>query len=155
MHTLRTTLALTSHATVITLAVLGSHAMEPHLESLLANLLKQTTNTKKLVATAACNAIETLLRNVTAQARHVALIESRGTEKNPAARVAVCTFLRVILEESMGSTWNAEALEKSGALDTIERGVKRGLTDASPTAREQSRAAWNLIKEGWPDRAER
>lgn len=156
MHTLRTTLALTCCSTVVTLSALGSSLLDPHLEQLLTNLLKLTTNTKKLVATAACTAIESLLKTCTPiHLRNISLIESRGSEKNPAGRVAVCNFLRLILEESMGSTWNAEALEKSGGLEVIERGVKRGLTDASPVAREQSRAAWGLLKEGWPDRAEK
>ena len=57
MHTLRTTLALTACATVTTLACLGP-ALEPHAESLLANLLKLTTNTKKLVASAAAASAE-------------------------------------------------------------------------------------------------
>ncbi|KAK9720192.1 suppressor of tub2 mutation [Basidiobolus ranarum] len=145
LHTLRTSLALSTLSLVNDLSHYLGTMLDPHLDLLLGNLLKLNTQTKKLVAQASFETTCLLLRTTSYNHRTLNVITMAMTDKNVQLRGFVVGYLKVLLEV-FGN--KRELFEKNHGIDSIEGCIRKGVVDASPQVRENSRelfwAFWNI-----------
>jgi len=146
MHSLRTTLALTSLVTVQVMAA-ELELDDDVLEKLLENLLKVTATTKRIVVNAAAETVISVINSCTLNYRHVDMIASKLSEKNAAFRASLASFLHLVLKK--GAT---QPTFDTHLLDLIETGLRKTVTDANPSAREHSKQMIFLLRAHWPDR---
>ncbi|KAJ3089054.1 suppressor of tub2 mutation [Quaeritorhiza haematococci] len=156
---LRTALVMTACSTVADLSTFLTTKLEPLVDPLLVNLLKLTSQTKKIVVNACIAAITTLLRNSTSPSsssqqqtttRNLGYFYSSLSEsKNGSARCSAAGFVKVVFEEMLkgGSAGGS-------GIDLVEKCMKKGLSDALPAVRETSREMFAMYQTAWPEKAE-
>jgi hypothetical protein len=148
MCSLRTTLALTSLSTVqVMVSELDLDA--DVVERLLDSLLKVSATTKKIVVTAAGDAVNHLLNHCPISNRHVNMIASKLAEKNAAFRAMIAGFLHIILKKGV-SEKNLDV----ECLNMIETALRKSVIDANPSAREHGKQMVLLLRSHWPERLE-
>ncbi|KAI8610114.1 clasp N terminal-domain-containing protein [Chytriomyces sp. MP71] len=152
---LRTTLVITACTTCASLcAALGPAPLDPLVHIMLPRLLKLAGNAKKLVAGAGASAVLALLKHAPLHARTVTTLATGASDKNAQVRAHCVAFLKALMEGAAGDEHARILLDKSGALDTLERCLKKSLSDATPAVREASRGVFDVMRVCWPARAE-
>ncbi|ORX48925.1 ARM repeat-containing protein [Piromyces finnis] len=152
-HSLRTTLAITTIGTIIEIAENYQSQMDPIAEAVVTNLLDLTSQTKKLIASSATQAIYIILRNISYNQKILNLIANGLSDKNANTRSSACLALGVMFEEMAKSENSKSFLVRSGGLDIIEKCIKKGLQDANPSVRETTRTIYSVLNEHWNDRS--
>ncbi|ORX95061.1 ARM repeat-containing protein [Basidiobolus meristosporus CBS 931.73] len=151
LHSLRTSLALSTLNLVKDLAVFLGSMLDPHLDQLLANLLKLNTQTKKLVAQASFETTCVVLRMTSYNHRTTNTITMAMGDKNVQLRGFVIGYVKVLLEAFGG---RKEVFEKSHGVDSIENCIRKGVSDANPQVRESSRELFWVFWELWRGKGE-
>ncbi|CAG8447072.1 15409_t:CDS:10 [Acaulospora colombiana] len=152
LMSLRTTLSLASAGLVRDLAVHLGSAIDPFADNILADLIKMVSSTKKIVSQAAANTANDLLQHASYHHRLVTQLWHAMEEKNIQLRSHAIVFVRTVII-SHGD--RRDAMERSGGAETLEKCVKKGLTDANPKVRETCREVFWTFYEVFPDRGER
>lgn len=130
--------------------VLGS-AMDPFCELLLTNLLKMASLTKKITAQQSQACVTALISHTSCQPRAVIpLLWNTVQEKSPQARMFAIGHLKQYLE-AHGQRAKS-IIESSGHLETIEKSVKKSLSDPNPAVKENARVMFWVFNEIWRDR---
>jgi CLIP-associating protein 1/2 len=129
--------------------------MDPLVESLVKTLLRLTSQAKKMVYTSGALTIESILKNTTYNPRVLLLFINSTNDKNTNVRGYAVGFLKVILEAMTTSPELRNQLERSNGLDLVEKCVSKTLQDANSAVRQTSREIFDLIKQHWPNRAQR
>lgn len=96
MHSLRTALSKSACAAIQEFAETCKQKADPYLDSLLPNLCKVASQTKKILVTAAYSALISLLQNTTFNVKHLMLFLNLLDEK-----VSERSQFRIIIPESM------------------------------------------------------
>ncbi|KAJ3046357.1 suppressor of tub2 mutation, partial [Rhizophlyctis rosea] len=81
MHSLRTALAITSCTTITDLATTLQTKLDPLVDPLLQNLLRLTSQSKKLIITAGTNAIVAILQNASYNVKHLNILINAAGDK--------------------------------------------------------------------------
>ncbi|CAG8480438.1 3966_t:CDS:10 [Funneliformis mosseae] len=153
--------SLTSLRTTLTLAASGlikdlvSHLgtnMDPFADNLLANLLKMVQSTKKIVAQAAANSANSLFQYCSYHARLVTQLWHAMEEKNIQLRAYTIGFVKTVIQTHAD---RRDTMERTGGVESLEKCVRKGLTDAAPKVREGCREVFWTFYEVWPDRGEK
>ncbi|KZT58787.1 ARM repeat-containing protein [Calocera cornea HHB12733] len=150
LNSLRTTLSSVTCALYASLASTLRQSFDPFLDVVFLPLLRMSSLTKKLVAQLSQATLTTVLESTSPHARLVlpALYDALG-EKNGATRQAALAHLRAWL-----ALHGRQPVEhSSGALDGLDRAVRRGLGDPNPVVREEGRRLFWAFDRLWPDRA--
>lgn len=166
MHSLRTAIVVTTCSTIVDLAThtgkrLGLDTIMS--ESLLSNLIKVASQTKKICCSAAQSALAAVLKYTSYHPVRVlhTLFASLG-EKNLNTRVCAITCIQIIAEIGSGmfrvtslnggsSTEFRDGLDPNG-MDVLEKSLKKGLVDASAAVRDISRETFLLYEMMWPEK---
>jgi len=127
--------------------------MDPIAEAIVTNLLDLTSQTKKLIASSATQAIYIVLRNVSFNQKILNLLANGLSDKNANTRSSAALALGVLFEEMTKSENSKAFLVRCGGLDVIEKSIKKGLQDANPSVRETTRTIYSLYNDHWKDRA--
>ncbi|OUM67330.1 hypothetical protein PIROE2DRAFT_5301 [Piromyces sp. E2] len=151
-HSLRTTLAITTIGVIIEMAENYQSQMDPVAEAVVTNLLDLTSQTKKLIATSATQAIYIVLRNISFNQKILNLLANGLSDKNANTRSSAALALGVMFEEMCKNDSTKSFFVRCGGLDIIEKCIKKGLQDANPSVRETTRSIYALLNEHWKDR---
>lgn len=131
-------------------SVLGS-AMDPFCELLLTNLLKMASLTKKITAQQSQACVTALISHTSCPPRAVIpLLWNTVQEKYPQARIFAIGHLKQYLE-AHGQRAKS-IIESSGNLETVEKSVKKSLSDPNPAVKENARVMFWVFNEIWRDR---
>ncbi|CAI2167631.1 13681_t:CDS:10, partial [Funneliformis geosporum] len=153
--------SLTSLRTTLTLAASGlikdlvSHlgtTMDPFADNLLANLLKMVQSTKKIVAQAATNSTNALFQYCSYHTRLVTQLWHAMEEKNIQLRTSTIGFVKIVIQTHAD---RRDTMERTGGVESLEKCVRKGLTDAAPKVREGCREVFWTFFEVWPERGEK
>ncbi|KAK9761267.1 suppressor of tub2 mutation [Basidiobolus ranarum] len=147
MHTLRTTLAVTTLTLLRDLAKTLKTMFDPYMDITLTNLLKLGTQTKRIVAQASFKTTKVLLRSTTYHGRTLNTLAVAMTDKNVQLRGFTVGYIKTILETFESQ---AQAIERAGGLELLDKCIRKGIADANPQVRESSRELfwtfWNIWK---------
>ncbi|KAJ3019716.1 UNVERIFIED_CONTAM: suppressor of tub2 mutation [Siphonaria sp. JEL0065] len=151
---LRTALAMTSCACVGAIAAfVDSDAVEVQLEPAVKAMLKLAGATKKLIATSASAAMVSLLKNTQFHLRILELFVTASTDKNPQVRQYAMQYVVCKVAHAV-ENGAAATITRTGAVDVLDRCLRKSLSDANPAVREASREVFDILMEHWPKRAE-
>ncbi|KAI8826042.1 clasp N terminal-domain-containing protein [Fimicolochytrium jonesii] len=154
VHSLRTALVLTTCTGIQDLCSELGRDVDPLADLLLSNLLKITNQAKKVVATAAINAIQVVLASASYQPKFTQYFLTALGDKNGAVRAAGATFVKTTLEVMSSTPENKSTLERTGGLENLEKALKKGLQDATGPVRQTCREAFAVYRGAWLNRSE-
>ncbi|OZJ06891.1 hypothetical protein BZG36_00253 [Bifiguratus adelaidae] len=149
---LRTTLSLSALATMGDLAIFLKSNLDPFVDSVLAILIRTTSLSKKLVASAGAETVKAVLTHTSFHLKSFQLLSNIAiTEKNNQSRYYAVTFIQCVLLTHGTQAQSNAAIERSGSLTVLEQVLKKAVVDASPTVREAARAVYWITARCWPD----
>ena len=151
MTSLRTQLCLKSCELVKDLTIVTGPAVDPYADYFLTTFIKLCAVTKKLVLQATQLIVSMLLANVSYNHKLTTQIWLAIQDKNQNPRVAASGWLKVLLDTHRESR---QQIEHGQGIESIEKTIKKGLTDPSPDVRTPMREAYWVFAKIWPDRAE-
>ncbi|KAJ1658412.1 suppressor of tub2 mutation [Dispira simplex] len=141
LHSLRTTLQLSTTHLIIDMAVNFGSRFDPFAELFLTNLLKLCQLTKKISSQAGSNAACVLVHRVSYHHRMLSILVTALADKNVTLRQYAIGIIKVLLESHLFLSGNDRASE---ALALLNKALKLALGDASPKVRESSREVYWL-----------
>lgn len=107
--------------------------------------------TKKIAAQQSQASVTTIIKNTSVQPRTILLLLwNTLQEKTAQSRTFVVGHLKTYIETHGHRSKNV--IEASGGLETLEKSLKRALSDTSPPVRETARLLFWVFEEVWPDR---
>lgn len=151
MSSLRTTLSCNGMQLVKDLSMLAGAGLDATMvEFLLSTLVRLCAGTKKITAQTGFVSTATLLANVPFSAKVLHHIWLASQDKNVQPREYASGWIRVILESHIDQK---NYMEHSGCVDTFEKCIRKGVTDANPKVRENMRVTFWKFAAIWPARA--
>jgi CLIP-associating protein 1/2 len=147
-NTLRTTMSTNGCQLVQELATTLGHSIDPWSEILLQNFVKMCAATKNISAQNGNTTVDTILANISYSSRMMAHLTFASQDKNVQPRIFSAGWFKTIIRK------HKSHIEHSGGLDTLEKVLKRGLTDANPKVREAYRSAYWTFALVWPQKAQ-
>ncbi|KAI9106045.1 clasp N terminal-domain-containing protein [Phlyctochytrium arcticum] len=152
MHSLRTTLVLTTCKTVEVMAEILGVALDPLADAFMTNLMKLTGMAKKLIATASIEAIQMILNHCPFHLKYLQLFHTTMSDKSINSRAASASFIKQTLELMASVESKRHSLDRAGGLDVLEKALKKGLQDAHGPVRQICREAFAVFQRLWPER---
>ncbi|KIY49594.1 hypothetical protein FISHEDRAFT_72906 [Fistulina hepatica ATCC 64428] len=150
LASLRTTVAVHTCSLYSELATALGPMIDPFCEILLTNLLKMAGFTKKITAHQSQATVEVIIRHMSPQPRLVlSLLWQHIQDKSPQTRTFAISHLKVYLSIHVHRA--KSAIEASGMLETLEKAIKKSVSDVNPATREAARTAFWIFEEVWPD----
>lgn len=126
-------------------------ALDPFVDTLLSNLLRMGGFTKKIVAQTSQATADNVIRNSSPQPRTIIPLFWTGLQdKTPQGRSSAIDHVKVYLDVH-GSRAKA-AVEAVGLFDTLEKCIKKSLTDANAGVRQSARATFWSFEALWKER---
>ncbi|KTW30610.1 hypothetical protein T552_00326 [Pneumocystis carinii B80] len=151
ISSLRTTLSLAGLQFIKDVAIVAGPAIDQFVETLLIHLIRISGLTKKIISQAAQITVSVLIANVSYHPKIVMQLLTASQDKNPSTRQYATGWLRVLLEAHIDSR---TYLENSGGLDTMEKVIRNGISDANAVVRTGMRDVLRCFSEIWPERAQ-
>lgn len=148
---LRTSLSKEGCALVQDIAIGFGPAMDPMVEILMQTLVKLAGGTKKISSQLANQTVEIIIGRVTYTPRLMHHVWGACQDKNVQPRTYAPGWLNILMRKEAHHKSHFEHL---GAVDVIEKCIKKGLADANPGVREKMRATYWCFYGIWPARAE-
>jgi CLIP-associating protein 1/2 len=152
---LRSALVTSACATIETLIkCLGRDFDSAHADRMLPNLLRLMTQGKRLILNTGTACVLTLIQHSPFSNRILEKLLEGAADKNVALREKCIHFVTAIVKCAIVDDSYLSLMVRANGLESIVRGIVRGLGDASSAVREQSRALYALFQQHWPSRAE-
>ncbi|KAJ3192948.1 suppressor of tub2 mutation [Irineochytrium annulatum] len=133
----------------------------PPLEALLGALVPLVRKKAAVVCASGVAAIDGVLKSHACTLASLKLLSALVLlDKDPNARQHGMSFIVIVLKGGPSAPGarqagvNGNMLDKMGGISIVERCVKKGVEDANPGVREKGRDAFELLKTGWPEKAE-
>jgi CLIP-associating protein 1/2 len=149
---LRTTMSTNGCQLVRELAVTLGPALDQHVEILLQSFIKMSAATKQIAAENGRSTTDCIFQNCTYHIRMIQHIWNAAQDKNVQVRHFVGDWLRTILKRQANYKSH---FESSGSLDLAEKVIRKGLDDANPKVKENSRATYWTFAKTWPEKADK
>lgn len=147
-NTLRTTMSTNGCQLVQELAKTLGHAIDPWVEILLQSFIKMCAATKNIAAQNGNTTVEAIISNTTYNNRMLQHVAFAGQDKNVQPRTHSASWVKILIRKHKAH------IEHSGGLDTLEKIIRKGVTDANPKVREAYRSTYWTFALVWPQRAE-
>lgn len=144
---LRTTMSTNGCQLVQELAKTLGPAIDPWVEILLQTFIKMCAATKNIAAQNGNTTVEAIMSNTSYTNRLLQHVSFASQDKNVQPRCFSSGWVKALLRKHKAQ------IEHSG-LDTIEKIIKKGLTDANPKVREAYRSTYWAFALIWPQKAE-
>ncbi|KXL43877.1 hypothetical protein M433DRAFT_166849 [Acidomyces richmondensis BFW] len=151
-NSLRTTMSTNGSQLVNELARTLGPALDPHVEILLQNFIKMSSQTKPIAAQNGRVTCDAIFQNCSYNKGMMQHIWHAAQEKNVQLRQCVPEWLRTILKRQAGYK---QHFDSSGGLELAEKTIKKGLEDPKPNVKLEMRATYWTFARSWPDRAEK
>jgi CLIP-associating protein 1/2 len=149
---LRTTMSSNGCQLVRELAVTLGPALDPHVEILLQSFIKMSAATKQIAAENGRSTTDHIFQNCTYHIRMMQHVWNAAQDKNIQVRQFVGDWLRTILKRQASYK---QHFETSGSLDLAEKCIRKGLDDANPKVKENSRTTYWTFAKIWPEKADK
>lgn len=147
-NTLRTTMSTNGCQLVQELAKTLGPAIDPWVEILLQCFVKMCAATKNIAAQNGNMTVDAILSNVSYNNRLLQHVSFAAQDKNVQPRTHAATWIKTLIRKHKGQ------IDHSGGLDTLDKIIKKGVTDANPKVREAFRSTYWTFALVWPQRAE-
>lgn len=147
-NTLRTTMSTNGCQLVQELAKTLGHIIDPWVEILLQSFIKMCAATKNIAAQNGNVTVDAILSNVSYNGRIMQHVAFAGADKNVQPRTHSASWVKTLIRK------HKSQIEHTGALDTLDKVIKKGVTDANPKVREAYRSTYWTFALVWPQRAE-
>jgi CLIP-associating protein 1/2 len=147
-NTLRTTMSTNGCQLVQELAKTLGHAIDPWVEILLQSFIKMCAATKNIAAQNGNATVEAIISNVTYNSRILQHVSFAGQDKNVQPRTHSASWVKILVRK------HKSQIEHSGGVDSLEKIIRKGVTDANPKVREAYRSTYWTFALVWPQRAE-
>lgn len=135
--------------------MLGEALDQYTMETILSNLLKCSSVTKKLIVTKSAQVTNTFLSHTPFYTKMMVMLCKTVSEKNVQIRQLSSNFLKTLLETHGSKEFVRAAIEKADALLLLDQFLKKGLVDAAPAIRDSCRSLYWAYRQLWEDRAEK
>lgn len=146
-NSLRTTMSTNGCQLVQDLAKTLGPSMDPWVEILLQNFIKMCAATKNIAAQNGNMTVDTIFASVSYTARLMQHVSFASQDKNVQPRIHSANWVKTLVRK------HKSPIEHSG-LDTLEKIMRKGLSDANPKVRESYRSTYWTFALVWPQRAE-
>ncbi|TDL29310.1 hypothetical protein BD410DRAFT_758063 [Rickenella mellea] len=151
LASLRTTVSAQTCSLYFDLATSLGTNLDPFSETLLTHLLRMAGFTKKIVATQSQSVVNTIITVTSAQPKMVLnLLWNTLQEKTPQARTFALNHYKTYLE--VHGQRSKHAIEATGSLDVLEKGMRKGLADPNAAVREVARVTFWSFETIWKDK---
>lgn len=147
-NTLRTTMSTNGCHLVQELAKTLGPDIDPWVEILLQSFIKMCAATKNIAAQNGNVTVEAILSNVSFNNRILQHVQFASQDKNVQPRTFSASWVKTLIRK------HKSHIEHSGGLDSFDKILKKGLTDANPKVREAYRSTYWTFALVWPQRAE-
>lgn len=127
-------------------------ALDPCCDTLYHNLLGMANLTKKIIAQQSQATVTVVISHTSAQPRLVVpLMWNTLQDKAPQPRTYALGHIKTYIEAH--GTNSKHIIESSGAIDTLEKAVKKGLGDPSPLVKDVARRVFWSFDRCWRERS--
>ncbi|PFH52674.1 hypothetical protein AMATHDRAFT_74133 [Amanita thiersii Skay4041] len=151
LGSLRTTVSMNTCALYCEMAAALGPVMDPFCETLLINLFKMASFTKKITAQQSQVSVTAIIAYTSAQPRIVLpLLWNTLQEKTAQARVFVVNHFKQYLQ--IHGHRSKHIIESTGGLEILEKSIKKSLSDANPAVKEGARLVFWVFNDIWNDR---
>jgi len=147
-NTLRTTMSTNGCLLVQELAKTLASAIDPWVELLLQSFIKMCAATKNIAAQNGNTTVEAILQHASYNSRLLQHVVMASQDKNVQPRTHSASWVKTLIRRH-----NAH-IEHSGGLDSLDKLIRRGVTDANPKVREAYRSTYWVFTLIWPQRGE-
>jgi CLIP-associating protein 1/2 len=147
-NTLRTTMSTNGCMLVQELAKTLGTAIDPWVEILLQCFIKMCAATKNIAAQNGNTTVDAILSNASYNNRILQHVQFAAQDKNVQPRTHSASWVKTLIKK------HKSHIDHSGGLDTMDKILKKGLTDANPKVREAYRSTYWTFALVWPQRAE-
>jgi CLIP-associating protein 1/2 len=126
-------------------------ALDPFVDTILASLLRMGGFTKKIVAQISQATADIVITNTSPQPRTIIPLFWTGLQdKTPQGRSSAIDHVKVYLD--FHGSRAKTAVETVGLMDTLEKCIKKALTDANAGVRQNARATFWSFEALWKER---
>ena len=146
-NTLRTTMSTNGCQLVQELASTLGPAIDPWVEILLQTFIKMCAATKNIAAQNGNATVDALLSNISYNNRVLQHIQFASQDKNVQPRCFSAGWMKTLIRK------HKSHIEHSGGLDSFDKILRKGLTDANPKVREAYRSTYWAFALIWPEKA--
>ena len=148
---LRTTVAAHTCSLYAELAVTLGTAIDTFCDTLYVNLHKMASLTKKIIAQQSQATVATIINNASPLPRLVLpllsnALQDKATQTRTYAMGHIKTYLAAHGERGRHS------IEACGGVETLEKCIKKGLSDQNPAVKDAARQAFWAFENVWQDR---
>ncbi|KAK0242520.1 clasp N terminal-domain-containing protein [Armillaria nabsnona] len=148
---LRTTVATNTISLYCELTSALGTALDPFCDILLTNLLKMAGFTKKITAQESQSSVTAIINHTSGTPRiFIPLFWQTLQEKIVQARSYATGHMKHYLE--VHGQRAKMTIESSGGLETLEKGLKKSLTDPNPAVKAEARKYFWVFQSFWPER---
>ncbi|KAF2127645.1 protein STU1 [Dothidotthia symphoricarpi CBS 119687] len=147
-NTLRTTMSTNGCQLVQELAKTLGPAIDPWVEILLQSFVKMCAATKNIAAQNGNITVDAIISNASYNSRLLQHVAFAAQDKNVQPRSHSATWIKTLIRKHKGQ------IDHSGGLETLDKIIKKGVTDANPKVREAYRSTYWTFALVWPQRAE-
>jgi CLIP-associating protein 1/2 len=151
-NTLRTTMSTNACQLVQELYKTLGSAMDPMTELAIQNFAKMSAATKQIAGKNANTSMEIILSHCTYNHRVLYHVCVTFQEKNVQTRCSAPSWLKVLMKRNAS---HRSHMEHGGGLEMIEKSLKKGLEDANPKVRENTRSAFWMYYQIWPEHGDK
>jgi CLIP-associating protein 1/2 len=127
-------------------------SMDPVIEPYLTNLVRMTNSAKKITHQTAAMSISVMIANTSYSGRYLNQINIVMSEKVAQSKIYCATWIKILICRHHR---HKSLIENNGGLQTIEKNLQRGLSDANPGVREAMRSTFWTYYEVWPKEGEK
>ncbi|KAJ8104894.1 hypothetical protein OPT61_g10508 [Boeremia exigua] len=146
-NSLRTTMSTNGCQLIQELAHTVGPAIDPSVEILLQAFIKMCAATKNIAAQNGNATVDALLSNVSYNNRILQHVQFASQDKNVQPRCFSAGWVKTLIRK------HKSHIEHSGGLESFDKILKKGLTDANPKVREAYRSTYWTFSLIWPQRA--
>ncbi|KAF7730673.1 suppressor of tub2 mutation [Apophysomyces ossiformis] len=155
VESLRTTLALNALALIADIGTYVGKSLDAYMfDHFLNCLIKCASTTKKIIATTSQTATITFIAHTPFYHKIMNYLWLTMNEKNNQARLFTVIYTKALLQTHAHRDHVRALMDRTNSTDTLEQILNKGLTDATPAAREACREAYWIFSEHWRDRGE-
>ncbi|CBX99261.1 similar to gi/121748847/sp/Q0UQJ8.1/STU1_PHANO RecName: Full=Protein STU1 [Plenodomus lingam JN3] len=147
-NTLRTTMSTNGCLLVQELAKTLGSAIDPWVEILMQSFVKMCAATKNIAAQNGNATVEVILQHVSYSSRLLHHVVMASQDKNVQPRTHSASWAKTLIRK------HNSHIEHSGGLDSLDKLIRRGVTDANPKVREAYRSTYWVFALVWPQRGE-
>ena len=151
VNSLRTTLGANGCLLVQDVARQCGPRMDPMMEIIMQNLMKLCASMKKITAQNGNITVDIVIANVSYTHRILQHITTASLDKNVQLRLYSAGWMKTLIVKQAN---NKASIEHGGGLELIEKGLRKGLSDANPDVRQAMRRTFWTFYSAWRIRAQ-